>query len=79
VEPANAKVADFLGFCTKDEKVVITLSLALAESGCHKPWAAVFVQQDQEMVLTGRSDLELPDERVLMSALWNALRWEHQR
>jgi hypothetical protein len=77
VEPANAKFAEFLGQFTKEEIVIITLGFVPAESGCWRPWAAVFVQEGRRMALTGKEVPETSDQQIVHTALQGAFTWEH--
>jgi hypothetical protein len=73
-EPANAKFPDFLSCFAKEERLVITLGLAPAESRCCKTWAAVFIEKDRRMEFTGQGASDMSDQHVLASALPGALR-----
>jgi hypothetical protein len=64
---------------TKEEMVVITLGLALADIGSFKSWAAVIVQDFLRMMLTGKNLPETPGQMVCLSALPGAHTWEHPR
>jgi hypothetical protein len=47
------------------------------ESGCLRPWAAVFLQEDRRMVFTGKETAERPDQHVVIAA--QAVAWELPR
>jgi hypothetical protein len=76
-ELAKAKFADFLGKFTMEEMLVITLDSAPAESGCLKPWTAVFLQEDRSMAFTGKETAENSDQHVVIAARAEALACEH--
>jgi hypothetical protein len=62
-----------------EEMLVITIGLSPAESGCLKPWAADFLQDDRTMVFTGKGTAKEPDQYVLIAAVTEALAWERPR
>jgi hypothetical protein len=79
VEPTQARFPEFLGNSTKDERLVSTIGLSPAETGCISSLAVVLVQGGRKAAFTGRQDRALSKEETAICALLTSLRWEDPR
>jgi hypothetical protein len=63
IDPLNARAAEFLAECHKEEVLAITLGLVPVETECYRLWAIVLQQTGRKMTCAGREVAEKQGSR----------------